>query len=131
MQVVASYLLTALTVNVLSIFLQTFFIGIMHLTMPKAITIKYFKKPYFNEFELSLFTGWPYAFFRTLMFIRLIFQPSSGKKRGLHDISNEIPSLYSWLAKSLIWMILINTFVMAAMLLTVASMYIIDTYFHY
>ncbi|HHX8274551.1 TPA: hypothetical protein ACVOYM_002902 [Vibrio diabolicus] len=131
MHLIASHLLIVLTVNVLSIFLQTFIIGIMHLTMPKAITIKYFKEPYFNEFELSLFTGWPYAFFRTLMFARLIFQPNSGKKRGLPDISNEVPSWYFWLAKGLIWMILINTFVMAAMLLTVASMYIIDTYFHY
>ena len=77
--------------GVLVIFFQTFFIGIMHLLMPKDIVNSYFKEPYFNTFELTLFTGWPYAFFRTLMFVRLIVQPSSGKKRKLPNISGEVP----------------------------------------
>ncbi|MCG9594947.1 hypothetical protein L1D58_25530, partial [Vibrio diabolicus] len=71
MQQVITFLFYTLMTGVVIIFLQTIFIGVMHFLMPKKIVGNYFKKPYFNEFELSLFTGWPYAFFRTLMFVRL------------------------------------------------------------
>ncbi|HHF3219938.1 TPA: hypothetical protein ACPJ2X_000945 [Vibrio diabolicus] len=99
--------------GVLIIFFQTFFIGIMHLLMPKKIVGNYFKKPYFNEFELSLFTGWPYAFFRTLMFVRLIVQPSSGKKRKLPNISGEVPKWYRYLSILLLVIIIVNSVVVA------------------
>lgn len=95
--------------GVLVIFFQTFFIDIMHLLMPKDIVNSYFKEPYFNTFELALFTGWPYAFFRTLMFVRLIVQPNSGEKRKLPDVSQEVPRWYRLLSFILIWVIMINS----------------------
>ncbi|MDW1745768.1 hypothetical protein D3H41_21520 [Vibrio neocaledonicus] len=99
--------------GVIIIFLQTIFIGVMHFLMPKEIVGNYFKKPYFNEFELSLFTGWPYAFFRTLMFVRLIVQPSSGEKRKLPNISREVPKWYRYLSILLLGIIIVNSVVVA------------------
>ncbi|UFN71717.1 hypothetical protein LN249_23100 [Vibrio alginolyticus] len=113
MQQVITFLFYTLMTGVVIIFLQTIFIGVMHFLMPKKIVGNYFKKPYFNEFELSLFTGWPYAFFRTLMFVRLIVQPSSGKKRKLPNISGEVPKWYRYLSILLLVIIIVNSVVVA------------------
>ncbi|EOX3948594.1 hypothetical protein ACNUCD_001734 [Vibrio alginolyticus] len=113
MQQVITFLFYTLMTGVIIIFLQTIFIGVMHFLMPKEIVGNYFKKPYFNEFELSLFTGWPYAFFRTLMFVRLIVQPSSGEKRKLPNISREVPKWYHYLSILLLGIIIVNSVVVA------------------
>ncbi|EGQ9176984.1 TPA: hypothetical protein RG682_001433 [Vibrio alginolyticus] len=113
MQQVITFLFYTLMTGVIIIFLQTIFIGVMHFLMPKEIVRNYFKKPYFNEFELSLFTGWPYAFFRTLMFVRLIVQPSSGEKRKLPNISREVPKWYRYLSILLLGIIIVNSVVVA------------------
>ncbi|ALR94788.1 hypothetical protein KIP00_14215 [Vibrio sp. B513a] len=113
MQQVITFLFYTLMTGVIIIFLQTIFIGVMHFLMPKEIVGNYFKKPYFNEFELSLFTGWPYAFFRTLMFVRLIVQPSSGEKRKLPNISREVPKWYRYLSILLLGIIIVNSVVVA------------------
>ncbi|EGQ7646649.1 TPA: hypothetical protein ACPJ0G_003699 [Vibrio alginolyticus] len=113
MQQVITFLFYTLMTGVIIIFLQTIFIGFMHFLMPKEIVGNYFKKPYFNEFELSLFTGWPYAFFRTLMFVRLIVQPSSGEKRKLPNISREVPKWYRYLSILLLGIIIVNSVVVA------------------
>ncbi|MCF7507898.1 hypothetical protein [Vibrio sp. D54] len=113
MQQVITFLFYTLMTGVIIIFLQTIFIGVMHFLMPKEIVGNYFKKPYFNEFELSLFTGWPYAFFRTLMFVRLIVQPSSGEKRKLPNISREVPEWYRYLSILLLGIIIVNSVVVA------------------
>ncbi|EJL6784010.1 MULTISPECIES: hypothetical protein [Vibrio] len=113
MQQVITFLFYTLMMGVFVIFLQTIFIGVMHFLMPKEIVGNYFKKPYFNEFELSLFTGWPYAFFRTLMFVRLIVQPSSGEKRKLPNISREVPEWYRYLSILLLGIIIVNSVVVA------------------
>ncbi|HHF3255082.1 TPA: hypothetical protein ACPJ2K_002300 [Vibrio alginolyticus] len=112
-QQVITFLFYTLMMGVFVIFLQTIFIGVMHFLMPKEIVGNYFKKPYFNEFELSLFTGWPYAFFRTLMFVRLIVQPSSGEKRKLPNISREVPEWYRYLSILLLGIIIVNSVVVA------------------
>ncbi|ARP01536.1 hypothetical protein K08M3_47240 [Vibrio alginolyticus] len=113
MQQVITFLFYTLMTGVIIIFLQTIFIGVMHFLMPKEIVGNYFKKPYFNEFELSLFTGWPYAFFRALMFVRLIVQPSSGEKRKLPNISREVPKWYRYLSILLLGIIIVNSVVVA------------------
>ena len=113
MQQVITFLFYTLMTGVIIIFLQTIFIGVMHFLMPKEIVGNYFKKPYFNEFELSLFTGWPYAFFRTLMFVRLIVQPSSGEKRKLPNISREVPKWYRYVSILLLGIIIVNSVVVA------------------
>ncbi|EPE6796470.1 hypothetical protein ACSKZ4_003125 [Vibrio alginolyticus] len=113
MQQVITFLFYTLMTGVIIIFLQTISIGVMHFLMPKEIVGNYFKKPYFNEFELSLFTGWPYAFFRTLMFVRLIVQPSSGEKRKLPNISREVPKWYRYLSILLLDIIIVNSVVVA------------------
>ncbi|GAK15541.1 LOW QUALITY PROTEIN: hypothetical protein JCM19053_843 [Vibrio sp. JCM 19053] len=113
MQQVITFLFYTLMTGVIIIFLQTIFIGVMHFLMPKEIVGNYFKKTIFNEFELSLFTGWPYAFFRTLMFVRLIVQPSSGEKRKLPNISREVPKWYRYLSILLLGIIIVNSVVVA------------------
>ncbi|MCF7478506.1 hypothetical protein L3V32_17610 [Vibrio sp. J2-4] len=113
--------------GVLVIFFQTFFIGIMHILMPKKIVNSYFTEPYFNTFELALFTGWPYAFFRTLMFVRLIVQPSSGKKRKLPDISKEVPRWYRSLSLLLIGIIIINSSMLIVVFSSAGILALVDS----
>ncbi|MEZ8939502.1 hypothetical protein AB6E05_09315 [Vibrio alginolyticus] len=126
MQQVITFLFYTLMTGVIIIFLQTIFIGVMHFLMPKEIVGNYFKKPYFNEFELSLFTGWPYAFFRTLMFVRLIVQPSSGEKRKLPNISREVPKWYRYLSILLLGIIIVNSVVVALTLSIGAALLAIE-----
>ncbi|WP_318146002.1 hypothetical protein [Vibrio sp. 1731] len=61
----------------------------------------------------TIFGGWPYAFFRTLMFVRLIVQPSSGKKRKLPNISREVPEWYRYLSILLLGIIIVNSVIVA------------------
>lgn len=62
MQLIWNILGYLLFSGLLVIIFQTVFIGIMHVLIPKNVVNRYFKAPYFNTFELALFTGWPYAF---------------------------------------------------------------------
>jgi len=64
--------------------LLTIFILIMHYLMPNVVLEKYFKPPYFNKSECIFFTGVPFAPLRTIMFMRVIAYPGSGKKKRGH-----------------------------------------------
>jgi hypothetical protein len=59
---------------------------VMHFLLPKEILKKYFKPPYFREFECQFFSGIPYAPIRTVMFMRVIGFPNSGNVRGLTEV---------------------------------------------
>lgn len=67
---------------------------VLHFLMPKAVLADYFKKPHFNEFELKLFTGLPYAPIRTIMFMTVLAFPKRGKKRGLTEAHRLAPAWY-------------------------------------
>lgn len=58
-------------------------IFLAHVLMPRRMLKTYFKPPYFKEGEVIMFTGFPFGYIRTVMFMRLMAYPSSGAKRGL------------------------------------------------
>ena len=77
-----------------SVFMVGICILIMHFLMPKAVLDTYFKPPYFNQGECLLFTGIPYAPMRTIMLMRVIASPASGKKRGITKADQLVPEWY-------------------------------------
>ena len=81
---------------------------IMHFLMPKQVVKTYFKKPYFNPFELSFFSGFPFAFYRSAMFMRVLGVPSSGKKRGLTEAYKLAPVWYCKVSKYFIYFFLFD-----------------------
>jgi hypothetical protein len=64
---------------------------ILHFFVPKALLEKYFRPPHFGEFERHLFTGFPYAPMRTVMFMWVIVYPRVGKKRKLTEMYKDAP----------------------------------------
>lgn len=54
------------------------------------MTETYFKEPYFSPFEIEFFSGFPYAYMRTGMMMRLAGWPNCGKKRGIPANAHEI-----------------------------------------
>lgn len=54
----------------------------------------YFKEPYFSAFEVELFTGFPYAYMRTGMLMRLAGWPDCGKKRGIPATAHEVAPIW-------------------------------------
>ena len=75
---------------------------VMHFLMPKVVLEKFFKPPYFNESECTLFTGIPFAPLRTIMFMRVIAYPGSGKKRGIKDAHLLVPNWYRITSKIIV-----------------------------
>lgn len=71
----------------------------MHFLMPGAVLEKYFKPPYFKEGECTLFTGFPYAPVRTIMFMAVFAFPGRGKKRGLTEAHLLAPSWFKMSSK--------------------------------
>ena len=63
---------------------------IAHVLMPKHLIKDYFKSPYFQKWELNKLSIFPFFFIRTVMFMRLLAQPSSGKKRGLTEVYQSV-----------------------------------------
>lgn len=75
---VGVYLWAASMICLVSVF-------IMHVLVPQALLRTYFKEPYFSPTEIEFFTGFPFGYMRTVMFMRLAGFPKSGKKRGLTE----------------------------------------------
>jgi len=73
------------------LFLNFGLIFIIHLLIPKRVLKTYFKEPYFKLAETTAFSGFPFGYIRTLMFMRLLGFPSSGKKRGLENVYETAP----------------------------------------
>jgi len=93
------------------------FIFIMHILMPKIVLKTYFREPYFSSTEITMFTGIPFGYMRTTMFMRALGFPSSGKKRGIEDAYKIAPI---WYCKASKYFILF--FVPAAALLLLIGM---------
>lgn len=72
---------------------------IMHFLMPSAVLEKYFKPPYFKETECSLFSGFPYAPIRTVMFMAVFAFPRRGEKRKLTEAHLLAPRWYKAASK--------------------------------
>jgi len=66
-------------------------IFIIHFLIPKNILKTYFIEPYFKSSEIMSFSGFPFAYIRTLMFMRILGFPESGRKRGLEKVYETAP----------------------------------------
>ncbi len=69
----------------LGLILNILLILIMHILMPRKVLETYFKEPYFGPTEITMLTGPPFAYIRTVMFMMILGFPASGKKRGGED----------------------------------------------
>lgn len=74
----------------------TFFI---HFLVPKSLLRTYFKKPYFSAGEIAVFSAFPFIFMRTVMFMRLVGFPNSGKTRGLTEAHKMAPKWFRFISK--------------------------------
>lgn len=72
-------------------------IFVLHVAMPKRLLDTYFKPPYFKAGEIAAFTGFPLGYIRTVMFMRVLAFPGSGKMRGLTEAYKLAPM---WLCKA-------------------------------
>lgn len=55
-----------------------------------------------------MFTGLPFAYMRTAMFMRVLGVPSSGKKRGIENAYKLAPKWYCKVSRYFITVFLIN-----------------------
>lgn len=78
-------------------------IFILHFLVPKAMLGAYFREPYFSPVEVEIFSGFPFAYMRTAMFMRFAGWPKSGRKRGLPEDASLIPCWFRCISKMLIW----------------------------
>ena len=79
------------------VWLNFILIFIMHFLMPQNILETYFKEPYFKLSEIAAFSGFPFGYIRTVMFMRVLGFPTSGKKRGVEKAHEIAPA---WFCKS-------------------------------
>ena len=109
-----------------SIWVVVVLILFMHFLMPKVILDKYFIPPYFKPGECELFRGIPYAPIRTIMLMRILGFPKSGKKRGLTEAYKLVPFWYQMLSK-----VLINSiFLISFLLLLIFAIFSVDLVFN-
>jgi hypothetical protein len=87
----------------ISIFIHLAILFALHFLMPKQLLKEYFRKPYFREGEIIIFTGFPFAYIRTSMFMRVIAFPNSGKARGMTEAFKLAPKWLRVISK--IWII--------------------------
>lgn len=95
--------------------------------MPKAVLDKYFKPPYFRDVERMLFTGIPYAPIRTIMFMRAIAFPGSGKVRGITGAHLLAPNWYRIVSKIMIIVAVLNMLAVLIFLLGAGVVYLNPT----
>lgn len=71
----------------------------MHMLVPKTLLHTYFREPYFSPAKIEFFTGFPFGYIRTVMFMRLAGFPQSGKKRGLTEAYKLTPRWFQLASK--------------------------------
>jgi len=113
-------LLKAFIVLFLGCILDLVFVLIMHMLMPKKILETYFKEPHFNAGEIAMFTGFPFAYMRTSLFMRALGFPASGKKRGLENAYQLAPMWYCKASKYSIY-IFVPMVILLVLVIVVAS----------
>jgi len=98
------------------IFLFTF---IMHILMPRKVLETYFKEPHFSSTEITMFTGFPLGYMRTVMFMRILGFSASGKKRGVEDAYKLAPVWFCKLSKYII----VSFFIIFPLILLLAAFF--------
>ena len=93
-----------LLIIILIVYLAIIFI--VHFFVPKTLLRAYFREPYFSPAEIEFFTGFPFAYIRTAMFMRLAGWPSSGKKRGISGVDELVPVWFRRVSKFMVYALL-------------------------
>ena len=88
--------------------LSLVFILIMHFLMPKKVLKTYFKEPHFNAGEIAMFTGFPFGYMRTGMFMTALAFPSRGKRRGVENAYQLAPVWYCKVSKYFLYFFVPN-----------------------
>lgn len=89
---------------------------VMHFLTPKEMLIKYFKQPYFSPAEIEFFSGFPFGYLRTVMFMRLSGFPNSGMKRGLTEVYLLSPEWYQLVSR-----IIVSTFIVSFVIMIASA----------
>jgi len=92
----------------LGVLLSFLLIFIMHFLIPRNILETYFKEPYFRQSEVTTFSGFPFGYIRTVMFMRILGFPASGKKRGVEKAYEIAPVWFCKLSKYIVIFFLIS-----------------------
>jgi len=101
--------------------LSLIFILIMHILMPRKVLKTYFKEPYFNAGEIAMFTGFPFGYIRTSMFMGILAFPAKGKKRGVENAYKLAPVWYCKVSRYFLYFFVPN---LALLLLAGAIVFI-------
>jgi len=94
--------------TLLCLMLSLVFILIMHFLMPKKVLKTYFKEPHFNAGEIAMFTGFPFGYMRTGMFMTALAFPARGKKRGVENAYKLAPVWYCKVSKYFLYFFVPN-----------------------
>jgi hypothetical protein len=81
---------------------------VMHFFIPKKLVDACFKEPHFSRSELTIFSTFPFNYFRDIMFMRLAGWPQSGRKRGLTDAYTLAPRWFQVISRLLIRFLIVN-----------------------
>lgn len=71
----------------------------IHFIVPKSLIKSYFRPPFFREGEVSTLTGFPFGYIRTVMFLRIVGFPRSGRTRGLENAYKLSPLWFRMFSK--------------------------------
>jgi len=105
----------------LCLMLSLVFILIMHILMPRKVLKAYFKEPYFNSGEIAMFTGFPFGYIRTSMFMGILAFPAKGKKRGVENAYKLAPVWYCKVSRYFLYFFVPN---LVLLLLVIVVVYI-------
>lgn len=95
-----------------------------HFLVPRQLLKTYFTPPYFNQAEVKMFTGFPFAYIRTFMFMRLVAFPASGEKRGLTKAHELAPTWFRVASK---WL-LITFLIIVVTLFLMMAIFMLDLF---
>jgi len=99
---------------------------VAHVLMPRRLLKAYFKPPYFKKGEVIMFTGFPFGYIRTVMFMRLMAYPTSGAKRGLTQAFEMAPRWFRVYSKlTLLSFAAVGGLFMLIMLISIIEVFII------
>lgn len=73
---------------------------LLHALTPRVVLQKYWKEPFFNAFELALFSRSMFAPWRTVMLMWIIAFPRFGRARGIARVDALVPIWYRVAAKA-------------------------------
>lgn len=71
----------------------------LHAFVPKTLLQTYFKPPHFSSGEVVALSGFPLGYIRTVMFMRVVAFPNSGKRRTMTKAYELAPPWFRLLSK--------------------------------